>query len=128
MEQYFFKGISQKESKAFYRLKIISMDHSISYSKVIELRNNSAIPPKTVRMLNNPVESYLGFYYQSETSNQSEVSIYSLTGTKLYSERLFVKSGENTFTLNVGGRILAGIYLLEVRNDTERTAVKFIKR
>ena len=128
MEEYFFKGIYQKEAKAFYRLKIISMDQSISYSKVIELRSNSASSAKTLRLMNNPVDSYLGFYYQSERSDQSEVSIYSLTGTKLYSERVFMKSGESTVTLNMGGRILAGIYLLEVRNGTGRTAVKFIKR
>jgi hypothetical protein len=128
MEEYFFKGIAQKEPTAFYRLKIISMDRSIAHSRVIQVKNNAAVPGSALHLQNNPVDSYLGFNYLSETSNTSEVSIYSMTGTKLYSERLATKNGGNTFTLNMGGKINAGIYLLEIRNGGKRTTTRFIKK
>ena len=127
-EEYTFNGIQQKESAAFYRLKIISRDQSSVYSRVLELRNNGSVTDNAIRLLNNPVDSYLGFTYQSELQGPREVSIYSMTGVRLYYERLVTKSGSSSITLNMGGRIHPGIYLLEIRNGRERATTKFIKK
>jgi hypothetical protein len=126
-EEYFFKGIYQVEATAFYRLKIKGNDNSSSYSKVIQLSKLETGPAKAIRLLKNPVDSYLGFTYQPEPNIPSEVSIYAMSGTKLYSTKLST-NGVSTFTLNLGGRITAGIYLLEIRSGAERKVIKFIKR
>lgn len=128
IEEYVFTRIIQMEPTAFYRLKIERGDHSLSYSKVMQLRNLSTTPGITIRLMNNPVESYLGFTYESTSNNLCEISIYSMSGTKLYTEQLHSQKAANHFTLNMGGRIHAGIYLLEVKNGRERTVVKFIKK
>jgi hypothetical protein len=128
IEDYFFKGISQTEATAYYRLKIQNGSHPVTYTKIIQLRNTTLSVGKTIRLSNNPVESYLGFTYQSQAGNSTDISIYDLNGKKLYTVKQTTQKGTNTFTLNMGGRINAGIYLLEVRNGSERTTAKFIKR
>ena len=128
MGEYTLKGIQQNESTAFYRLQITKGDQSTGYSRVIELKNNGTVAGNAIRLLNNPVDSYLGFTYQSELKGPCEVSIYSMTGARLYYERFVTKTGSTSVMLNMGGRIQAGIYLLEVRNDRERTTTKFIKK
>ena len=128
MEEYEFKGVEQREVSAFYRLKIINRDESSAHSKVIELKNNTPIPDNSLRVLNSHVDSQLGFTYQSKSKGPGEVSVYNLNGAKLYSERLVSKNGSNSVTINMNRGIKGGMYILEVRNGSERTAIKFIKR
>ena len=128
MEEYEFKGILQKENTAFYRLRVINRDNqSGSHSKVIQLKNNRLVRESAIRVLNSSTASQLGFAYQSEVKGPGEVSVYNISGAKVYSGRVFTTTGSNLFTLNVNGGIKGGVYILEVRNSKERTAIKFIK-
>ena len=128
MEEYEFKGVYQKEATAFYRLKVINRDQSSAHSKVIQLKNNPLLTGSTIRLLNSPTDSQLDFTYESELKGPGEISVYSMTGTKLYSGRVLTNTGSNVVTLNMNGGIRRGIYILEVINGKERTAIKFIKR
>ena len=128
MEEYEFKGVHQKEVTAFYRLKIINRDESSAHSKVIQLKNNLLLTGSSIRLLNSPTDSQLDFTYQSESKGPGEVSVYGMSGAKLYSGRVLTNTGSNLVTLNMNGGIKRGIYILEVKNGRERTAIKFIKR
>ena len=128
MEEYEFKGVEQREATAFYRLKLINRDESRAHSKVIELKNNSPISENNLRVVNSHVDSQLGFTYQSKSKGPGEVSVYNLNGAKLHSERMITKTGSNFVTINMKGGVKGGMYILEVRNGNERTAIKFIKR
>lgn len=128
MEEYEFKGVEQWEASAFYRLKIINRDETSAHSKVIELKNTSPRSDNNLRVMNSPMDSQLGFTYQSNFKGPGEVSVYNLNGAKLHSERLVTKNGSNSVTIKMAGGIKGGMYILEVRNGNERTAIKFIKR
>jgi hypothetical protein len=128
MGDYSFNGVQQKEPIAFYRLQRISKGQATFYSCVIELRNNGATGAASIRLLKNPVDSYLGFAYQSELKGPRDVTIYSMTGARLYYERMVSKTGSNSVTLNMGGRIQPGIYMLEVSNGRGKMTAKFIKK
>ena len=127
MEEYEFKGIPQKETSAYYRLKIFNRDKSSAYSKVIQVKNNPVVAGTDIRVLNNYSASQLGFNYQSESKGAADVTIYSISGTRIYSGRVFAYTGSNMFTINTNGGIKSGVYILEVRNGKDRTAVKFVK-
>ena len=127
-EEYLFRQIPQTEIKAFYRLKMQGGDLSASYSKITQINNLAPLADKNIRLLNNPVDSYLAFIYQSKTTNPGEISIYSVTGAKLYSEQLRPRIGMNNVTINVGGIITKGIYVIEVKCGRERTTTKFVKK
>jgi hypothetical protein len=112
-------------SEGFYRLKIINHDGSVSFSKVIQL---SAKASHGIMLKNNPVDTYLGFTYNSATGNSAEVSIYSMSGVKLYSANLSLRKGANNITLNLGGIIYSGTYVLEIKNAGQRAVTKIYKR
>ena len=129
MEEYEFKGVEQREESAFYRLKIINRDESSAHSKVIELKNTTPLQENNLRVVNSHMASeQLGFTYQSKSNGPGEVSVYNLNGVKVFSERLVTKNGTNSVTINLNGGVKGGMYILEVRNGKERTAMKFIKR
>ena len=127
MEEYEFKGILQKEATAYYRLKIFNGNTASDYSKVIQLKNIPPVSGSIVRLLNNHSESQLGFTYQSDVKGTADVSVYNISGARIYSGRVFAYTGSNTVTLNINTGIKSGIYVLEVVNGKERTAVKFVK-
>lgn len=113
---------------AFYRLKMTNFNGTVSYSKVIQLSAKAAASNYGITVKNNPVDSYLGFTYNSITGNSAEVSIYSLSGAKLYSTHIGLRKGANDITLNLGGRIHTGTYVLEVKNAGERGVIKIYKK
>ncbi|HEY0679839.1 MAG TPA: T9SS type A sorting domain-containing protein [Chitinophagaceae bacterium] len=127
-ENYSFKGTDRNNPGGFYRLKINNYNHAVSYSKVIDLTGKAGLTNSGIVLRNNPVESYLGFTFNSATGNSVDISIYSMTGSKLYTTQSKVQKGINSITLNMGGHITTGTYVLEVKNNTERAVIKMIKK
>lgn len=110
----------------FYRLKMTNVDGSVSFSKVIQL---SAKANQGIVLKCNPVDAYLGFTYNSTTGNSAEVSIYSMSGAKLYSVNVGLRKGANDVTINLGGRITTGTYVMEVKGAVgERAVTKIYKK
>jgi hypothetical protein len=128
METYRFKESKELETTVFYRVQIINKDQSISYSKVIRLVSKSDAGLGQIRLMQNPVESYLNFSYQSSSEGKSTITIYNMTGAKLYATDVLLNRGINTVTLNLGGRIYQGAYIVEVVNNQDRSIAKFIKK
>ena len=127
IEEYEFKGIAQKEATAYYRLKIFNGSKASDYSKVIQLKNTPPAPASVIRLLNNHSESQIGFTYQSDAKGTADVFVYNMSGARVYAGRVFTYTGSNMVTLNMNAGIKRGIYILEVINGNERTAVKFVK-
>ena len=78
--------------------------------------------------MQNPVDAYLNFSYQSSSEGKSTITIYNMTGAKLYATDVLLNRGINTVTLNLGGSIDQGAYIVEVVNNQDRSIAKFIKK
>ena len=126
LETYQFKYDDSKALNNFYRIKATSKSGKSTYSKVIRLISEN-ISRDGLSILKNPVDSYLAFSYQASEDSNSEVSIYNIAGVKVYSTNVRSNKGANAITLNMGGRIYSGMYLLELKNGADKKAVKFIK-
>lgn len=113
--------------KAYYRLKIINKDGSISYSPVA-LVQESTEPTGKLVILQNPVEATLVFNYQVQQAGQSTINIYNTVGVKLLTTQTPAQKGSNTYTINLNQVCTPGTYILEVVNKTERSVERFIKR
>lgn len=127
-ELYKFKEQKELASAAYYRLKMVNRDGTASYSKTVRLSVQTEITTGNIRLLQNPVESYLSFQYESGEDLHALVSIYSMGGEKLYTTEIAVRKGSNTFSIAAGGRIQTGMYLLEVLSTNDKRTVKFIKK
>lgn len=126
LETYQFKYDDSKALNNYYRIKAISKSGKSTYSKVIRLISEN-ISRDGLSILKNPVDAYLTFSYQSSEDSNSEVSIYNIAGVKVYTTNVRSNKGANAITLNMGGRIYSGMYLLELKNGADKKAVKFLK-
>jgi hypothetical protein len=125
-EQYRFTDAANL-SKAFYRVKLVTITNAISYSGTLLLENRSAgIRPLTVNQ--NPVDAYLNFGYQSDENTLGTISIYNGSGVKVYSQQTNLAKDMNSITINLDGKIYRGLYILEVKTSMNHNTVKFIKR
>jgi hypothetical protein len=124
-EQYALNTSTQVVQTRLYRLKTVYIDQTATYSKVIKLGGDGM--NQGIVLKRNPVGSNLEFTYTSSTASIAEISVYSMTGAKLHSVRSMAQKGSNAVTINLGGTISPGTYVLEVRNGAEKSAVKFLK-
>jgi hypothetical protein len=125
-ENYSYK--EEMNRSAFYRLKMINKDNSISYSKIIKLSVEKEAETNQIRLLQNPVASSLQFTYVAAENSFSNISIYTASGTKLFSTQLQSQKGTNTYNVSLDAKIKTGIYLLEIVNNNQQSISKFIKQ
>jgi hypothetical protein len=123
-EIYSYKEAIQNAT--FYRLKMVNEDGSVSYSKIILIKAQEEASA-TIALLQNPVRDNLSFSFTSLTDKVSDVTIYSLSGAKVLTQRIATQKGRNSISIALNNYITSGTYILEVRNNTERSITKFIK-
>ena len=119
---------SSSGGEGFYRLKMTNVNGVVSFSKVIQLTDKTGAGKPGIILKSNPVDAYLGFTYNSTAGNSAEVAVYSMSGAKLYAANIRLRKGVNDVTLNLGGSISTGTYVLEVKSAGERAVTKIYKR
>jgi hypothetical protein len=124
-ENYSYK--KSIEQTSFYRLKMINKDNSVSYSNIIKLSINDNAENSNLKVLQNPVRSSLQFSYNASSTENVTVSVYSGTGTKIFTKQLQSQKGNNTYMLNLDSKMIKGFYLLEIADGNKRSVSRFIK-
>jgi hypothetical protein len=123
-ETYSYKDDIQNAT--YYRLKMVNEDGSVSYSKIILIKVQ-VDESNTIALLQNPVRDNLSFSFTSSTDKASDITIYSMAGTKVLTQKIATQKGRNSVSIALNSYITSGTYILEVRNNTERSITKFIK-
>lgn len=93
---------TQASGKSYYRLKIISKDGSVSYSKVVECLNTCS-DPEYMKVYPNPVTSYDKLFVKFGTAyrGKATVIIYNAIGQKILENHLIVGNADNLVSLEV---------------------------
>jgi len=123
-ETYSYKDDIQNAT--YYRLKMVNEDGSVSYSKIILIKVQ-VDESNTISLLQNPVRDNLSFSFTSSTDKASDITIYSIAGTKVLTQKIATQKGRNSISIALNSYITSGTYILEVKNNTERSITKFIK-
>lgn len=113
------------ERDVFYRLKIVNKDLSVSYSKVIVVRGGQTT--EGLNLLGNPVSNSLDFTYTAASGSLSTVSIYAVSGVKVYEEKRNLNPGINSARIQTH-HLQPGTYIVIMNTPAGRTATKFVKR
>ncbi len=116
------------EASAYYRLKIVNKDHSVSYSKVLLIKTQAGGNNSTLALTQNPVQHTLAFSFTASTTTTNEITVYNLVGSKIHVEKMMAQKGNNVVSLKLNNNLTPGTYILEVKNNTERNTTKFIKQ
>ena len=82
----------------------------------------------SISLNQNPVESYLTFGFRSVANSLGTINIYNTSGILVYSQKTNFSKDTNSIAINLDGNVLPGMYILEVKNNYDRSSIKFIKR
>lgn len=113
------------ERDVFYRLKIVNKDLSVSYSKVIVVKGGQTT--EGLNLLGNPVSNSLNFTYTTTSGSLSTLSIYAVSGVKVYEEKRNLNPGINSARIQTH-QLQSGTYIVIMNTPAGRTATKFVKR
>jgi hypothetical protein len=114
------------EIKTFYRIKLTDKNNKISYSNALAV-GNSIKTSGNLSLNQNPVDSYLIFQFKSSENSIANINIYNTSGALVYSQKTNLSKDANSVAINLDGKVLAGLYVLEVKTPSDHNAIKFIK-
>jgi hypothetical protein len=112
----------------YYRIKVLNKDQTIAYSKIVVVKNSAGNANEELRLLQNPVQSSVNFSYNSPLNTISSISIYTITGTRLFTSKVAMHQGMNSYSLDISNKLASGTYILELQTGNQRTTTKFIKQ
>jgi hypothetical protein len=125
-EEYTYRD-AVPETKTFYRIKLTDKNNKISYSNALAV-GNSIKTSGNLSLNQNPVDSYLVFQFKSSENSIANINIYNTSGALVYSQKTNLTKDANSIAINLDGKVFAGLYVLEVKTQSDHNAVKFIKR
>ncbi len=111
--------------KVFYRLKMIDIDNSFTYSNVVALKLwNSGI---YFKLFPSPVQDKLNVAYKAPNISVPTLTIFNVHGQRVYQEVFEVSTAGsvNLWDINVSD-LTSGVYLLEMVTEDRMLTQKFI--
>jgi Secretion system C-terminal sorting domain len=110
----------------YYRLKMIDVDGSVSYSKIVAIVSNSndilisSLAP-------NPVHNIAKLVISTGTTSKLDFKVYNMSGMQVKQWKSMITEGNNIIEMNVAG-LPAGMYNLFVSNESTNSVSRFIKQ
>lgn len=109
----------------FYRLKLVWKNHLVGYSKVISINRSYDIVDH-LNLFPNPVFGHLTIKINTLKAGRSHISIFSISGQRLYFSRTNLSIGSNVLPISVA-HLAEGIYWVVVDNGISQQRKKFFK-
>jgi hypothetical protein len=114
------------ETAFFYRLKMIDIDGKFSYSNTVLIRKEQKVITG-ISISPDPVISGNTFSARFTSTDNSIVycKIIDLTGKTIFLQQNKVSQGNNSIPVNVPAYLQAGMYVLQISNETIVETTKF---
>ncbi len=126
-ETYSSKDAALLNETTYYRLKIVNKSGSVSYSKIIVLKNSTEAKASTITVLRNPVQASIAFNYNSTETGVATINVYNAAGLKMLSFQHTMQKGINSIDKPLPSNFNNGTYIMEVIKNNERSVVKLLK-
>jgi len=109
---------------AYYRIKTVNRDHSVSYSKVVIVKGEGE--NAEVKLMNNPATANLNIYYKATSQENATIKVYSISGAQVYRAILNSSAGVNNISVPVQ-QMQNGSYVLVIESIQGKQAMQFVK-
>jgi Concanavalin A-like lectin/glucanases superfamily/Secretion system C-terminal sorting domain len=109
----------------FYRLKMIDIDGSFNYSRIVIIKNNTGL--LTMELFPNPVSDVLQLQLPNAKRETVIISITDAVGKIMYTRTTQLNEGNNAVSIPVL-HLSKGMHYLSVDNSTTRQTKQFIKQ
>jgi len=112
-------------STRYYRLKMVDMDETFTYSAIRSVTFSDKVDWKVYP---NPSNGIINVDFQAEKSNQVNVNVFDISG-RLLEQKTIISSGSlQTQQINISGSaVKSGMYLLEITSGQQKQVFKVLK-
>jgi hypothetical protein len=114
------------DQTAYYRLKMIPKNGSVTYSGIVRLEATTK-NDFTALISPNPVAGELRLQFLSEKKRTITATIVESTGRVVFAANIMVNQGNNSLVLNGSGKIAPGFYTVELMDGIKSHSVRFVK-
>ncbi|HRH49635.1 MAG TPA: hypothetical protein PLP23_12845 [Panacibacter sp.] len=121
--QYSITDNIATDAKSYYRIKLINLDGSSTYSSIIILRKNGS--SAIIDLLGNPVKDVINLNISNDAASVYELALYTMDGRKILSQRYAHPGGSGKVSLKVPGNV-RGNCILRISNGTNEQSLKII--
>ncbi|ANE52278.1 Ig-like domain-containing protein [Flavisolibacter tropicus] len=125
-QEYTYRESLTSGTGVYYRLQIINNDAPSAYSKTVLIKQQIANTNNSIFLAINPSQSTLRFTFNTEVVEQTFAHIYTINGSKIFSQQLSTVKGINAAALDIN-TLPKGLYILEVSSNTATQRIKFFK-
>lgn len=129
INNYIYKDQSAKAIN-YYRLKIVDLDETFTYSDQIFVNTNCEIQIKKLNIYPNPIglsKKMLNLAFISSSESEATVTIHDIKGREMMTFPIIAFEGENNLGIDIQ-EIEAGTYILSLDNGFSRIKTKqFVK-
>lgn len=119
---YTFTDGDAQPGMNYYRLKMIDLDGSFTYSKQISIVLKREVA--AISLFPNPASTELTLQFESATKEELSVMIYNAMGQTLLHQDFLPEAGFNQIKLDVSS-LSQGLYFMEIRQGEMAEKVKF---
>lgn len=124
-KSYNFIDNSPYSGSNYYRLKMVDLDETFSYSSIIFLETKNQIESKVYP---NPFEDSLIYTYESEQNEELEIHIINILGQKVFQYNVSCQTCGNYVSINTSN-IPSGKYTIRIKHlsslhETIQTMIK----
>lgn len=112
---------------AWYRLKLVDLDGSSSYSEVIRIDLDPELAGIIQSVQPNPYSADLILSLQYQQDLHASVEMTNINGQVVFTRNLNLETGQNRVILGEAANLPAGIYFLRLAHDGRTETVKVVK-
>ncbi len=125
--EYNFIDTLNNIEKVFYRLKYTDKLNHTEYSNTLSFTIKAETQKSAIKIFSNPVNDNLSFSFPAKANQITNIEIYNLSGTKVYSKKINSLDGNNHVSIPMQSFMQKGTYLLVLSNAADRQTTIFLK-
>lgn len=111
--------------ETYYRLKIINIDGSYTYSSVVFIRKTAG--KNEFSVMGNPFHHEIVLKYKLVKDGKLDVQLFNAAGLLIRKEEYAATAGSGIYTITGFDRLNTGIYFLKVGHDNQVQTIRLLK-
>ncbi len=116
----------QNQAAWYYRLKMIDLDGTFTYSNIVIIRDNST--GFVVSVSPNPFTDQLNLQVEAAVGESARLTLTDIRSKSLRQETVLLQKGVNNFAVGGLGQLQAGVYMLSVKTNTRQQTIQLLKQ
>jgi len=117
-------GLSQ--NAFYYRLKMIDIDGSFSFSDIVKI--NLAGKGFSATVTPNPFWEILKVNIETSAPEKADIVLKDMGGRKMWQTVIVLQKGVNAVRIDRASKLPAGIYMLTVKTGKQQQTIKVVKQ